>query len=48
MSPSSGSLSVAGSWVTVTVTVRSLIALDAHLTVTPGDLIVTVLFSIKA
>jgi hypothetical protein len=48
VSPSSGSLGVAGSTVTVTVTVRSLVALDVHLTVTPGNLIVTVLFSIKA
>jgi len=48
VSPSSGLLSAAGSWITVTVTVRSLVALNVHLTVTPGNLIVTVLFSIKA
>ena len=48
VSPRSGSLGVAGSWITVTVTVRSLVALDVRLTVKPGNLVVTVLFSIKA
>ena len=47
MSPPSGSLR-AGSWITVTVTVRSLVALDVHLTVDPGNLNVTVVFRIKA
>jgi hypothetical protein len=46
--PRSGSLRVAGSWITVTVTVRSTIALTARLTVNPGNLVVTVRFSIKA
>ncbi len=48
VSPSSGSLSFAGSWVTVTVTVRSLVAVNAHIVVDPGNVIVTVVFSIKA
>jgi hypothetical protein len=48
VSPSSGSLGAAGSWITVTVTVRSDVALSARLTVNPGNLVVTVLFSIKA
>jgi Sigma-70 region 2 len=47
VSPPSGSLR-AGSWITVTVTVRSLVALDVHLTVAPGNLNVTVVFRIKA
>jgi hypothetical protein len=47
VSPLAGSLS-AGSWITVTVTVRSNIALSVRLTVSPGNLVVTVLFSIKA
>jgi hypothetical protein len=47
VSPLSGSLS-AGSWIRVTVTVRSNIALSVRLTVSPGNLVVTVLFSIKA
>ena len=36
------------SWVTVTVTVRSLVAVNARLIVNPGNLIITVVFSIKA
>jgi hypothetical protein len=48
VSPASGSLSSAGSWVTVTVTVNSLVAVDASLTVQPGKLTVTVEFTIKA
>jgi len=48
VSPTSGSLGSAGSWVTVTVTVRSLVAVNAHLVVNPGNLIITVVFSIKA
>jgi hypothetical protein len=48
VSPASGSLSAGGSWVTVTVTVQSTVAVNAHLTVDPGNLIVTVLLSIKA
>src|SRR5579859_468745 len=48
VSPPSGSLNVAGSWVTVTVTVRSKVALTVHLMVDPGALVVTVVFSIKA
>jgi hypothetical protein len=48
VSPSSGSLGAAGSWITVTVTVRSLVSLDVHLTVTPGNLILNVVVSIKA
>jgi hypothetical protein len=46
--PASGSLPFGGTSVTVTVTVRSLVALSAHLTVDPGNLVITVLFSIKA
>jgi hypothetical protein len=48
VSPPSGSLGSAGSWVTVTVTVRSLVALNAHVVVNPGNLIITVVFSVKA
>jgi DNA-directed RNA polymerase specialized sigma24 family protein len=48
VSPASGSLSAAGSWTTVTVTVRSTVAFTASLTVKPGNLVVTVRFSIKA
>ena len=48
VSPRSGSLRVAGSWITVTVTVRSDVAFSARLTVNPGNLVVTVRFSIKA
>ena len=48
VSPPSGSLGSAGAWVTVTVTARSTVALRTHLTVDPGNLIVTVLLSIKA
>ena len=48
VSPPSGSLRAAGSWITVTVTVRSDVALSARLIVNPGNLVVTVRFSIKA
>src|SRR5579859_5434925 len=48
VSPPSGSLNVAGSWVTVTVKVRSKVALTVHLMVNPCALVVTVVFSIKA
>jgi DNA-directed RNA polymerase specialized sigma24 family protein len=48
VSPPSGSLGAAGSWITVTVTVRSNVALNARLIVSPGNLVVTVRFSIKA
>jgi len=48
VSPSSGSLASSGSWVTVTVTVRSLVAVNARVIVNPGNLVITVVFSIKA
>jgi DNA-directed RNA polymerase specialized sigma24 family protein len=48
VSPASGSLSAGGSWMTVTVTVRSKTALRARLTISPGKLSVIVVFSIKA
>jgi hypothetical protein len=48
VSPWSGSLGAAGARDTVTVTVRSTIALRTRLTVEPGNLIVTVVLSIKA
>jgi hypothetical protein len=48
VSPGSGSLRAAGSWVTVTVTVRSTVAFNARIIVSPGDLVVTVRFTIKA
>ena len=48
VSPTSGSLGSAGAWVTITVTVRSLVAVNAHLVVNPGNLTITVVFSIKA
>jgi len=45
VSPSGGSL-LAGGSVVVTVTVTSKVALTTHLTVEPGNLIVTVVFTI--
>ena len=48
VSPVSGSLASAGSFVKVTVTVKSLVALGVRLTVDPGNLVITVLFSITA
>jgi hypothetical protein len=48
VSPPSGSLKVVGSWITVTVTVRSKVALTTSLIVRPGNLVVTVRFIIKA
>ena len=48
VSPSSGSLASSGSWVTVAVTVRSLVAVNARVIVNPGNLVITVVFSIKA
>jgi DNA-directed RNA polymerase specialized sigma24 family protein len=48
VSRSVGSLPKAKDSVVVTVTVKSLVALDTHVTVAPGGLVVTVLFSIKA
>jgi hypothetical protein len=47
-SPKSGSLGAAGSWETVTVTAKSLVALRTTLTVSPGHLVITVVLSIKA
>ena len=48
VSRSVGSLPKAKDSVVVTVTVKSLVALDTKVTVAPGGLVVTVLFSIKA
>ncbi len=45
VSPSSGSLA-AGASVTITVTSKSLVALDGQLTVNPGGQMVTVVLSI--
>jgi hypothetical protein len=47
VSPSYGKLSAAGARVVITVTVKSLVALDTKLTVQPGNLVITVVFSIK-
>ena len=47
-SPSSGSLPKAGDSVVVRVTVNSLVALNTHVTMQPGGVVVTVVFSIKA
>jgi hypothetical protein len=47
VSPPSGSLG-SGASITVTVTVRSKVAVNEHLIVDPGNLVVTVAFSIKA
>jgi Sigma-70 region 2 len=47
VSPAYGSLGSAGSGITVTVTVHSLVSFSAHLTVAPGNLVVTVKFTIK-
>lgn len=48
VSPPSGSLGPAGASITVTVTVRSKVAVSVHLIVDPGNLIVNVTFRIKA
>ena len=47
VSPSGGSLR-SGSWATITVTVQSKVAFNARITVDPGNLIVTVRFTLKA
>jgi hypothetical protein len=47
VSPWHGSLGSAGSRLTVTVTVHSLVSFSAHLTLAPGNLVVTVKFTIK-
>ena len=47
VSPSSGSLGAAGTWQTITVTARSLIAVSTHLVVKPGNIAVTVVLTIK-
>ena len=46
VSPSSWKLSSAGARVTITVTVNSLVALNTQITVQPGHLVITVVFSI--
>jgi DNA-directed RNA polymerase specialized sigma24 family protein len=48
VSPSAGTLAQAGDKVVVTVTVKSLAALDTRLTVEPSGQVITVVFSIKA
>jgi hypothetical protein len=48
VSPAAGSLPAAGSFVSVTVTAKSTVALDTHLTVDPGGLVITVVLTIKA
>jgi len=48
VSPSDGTLGQAGDKVVVTVTVKSLVALDTRLTVEPSGQAITVVFSIKA
>jgi len=48
VSPFYGSLPNAGDSVVVTVTVNSLVALDTHVFMQPGGVVVTVVFSIKA
>jgi len=48
VSPSAGTLGQAGDEVVVTVTVKSLVALDTRLTVEPSGQVITVVFSIKA
>jgi len=48
VSPSTGSLPSSGSFVSITVTVKSLISLDTHLTVDPGGLVITIVLTIKA
>ena len=47
VSPSYGQLN-SGAKAVITVTVNSLVALTTNLTVLPGDLVITVQFSIKA
>jgi hypothetical protein len=48
VSPSTGSLTSAGAWVTVTVTVKSTVSFSTRLTVDPGGLIITVVLTVKA
>jgi hypothetical protein len=48
VSPSAGTLGHAGDKVVVTVTVKSLVALDTRLTVEPSGQVITVVFTIKA
>jgi len=48
VSPAVGSLPSSGSFVSVTVTAKSLVSLDTRLTVDPGGLIITVVLTIKA
>jgi hypothetical protein len=47
VAPAGGSLQANGS-VTVTVTVTSKVALTTHVVVTPGNLMVTVVYKLKA
>jgi DNA-directed RNA polymerase specialized sigma24 family protein len=46
--PAAGRLPSSGSFVSVTVTAKSLVSLDTRLTVDPGGLIITVVLTIKA
>jgi hypothetical protein len=48
VSPSTGSLASSGSFVSITVTAKSLVSLDTRLTVDPGGLVITVVLTIKA
>lgn len=48
VSPASGTLRTPGSFVTVTVTVTSKVSFSARITVDPGNLAVTVRFTVKA
>jgi DNA-directed RNA polymerase specialized sigma24 family protein len=48
VTPSAGTLSSAGASVPVSVTVKSAVSLDTHLTVDPGGLIITIVLTIKA
>jgi len=47
VSPSSGYLKSSGSWVVVTVTIKSPISLVTHLTADPGGVIITIALTVK-
>jgi len=48
VSPSSGYLKSGGSWVVVTVTVKSPVSLTARLVADPGGVPITIVLTVKA
>jgi hypothetical protein len=47
VSPSSGYLKADGSWVVVTVTIKSPVSLVTHLTADPGGVPITIVLTVK-